>query len=1105
METIGGVTTMKLKRIALVMSGLLLVSGCLLDAPDPTVDASSITFNDLPVHDPSVIRADDGSFYVFGSHLAAARSTDLMRWQFIANGVDSSNPLYNTIPAAGTAWTGIPGSWAADVIRLKDGKYYFYYNFCGVPPTGECFAPRAYLGVAVADSLQGPYVDKGIFLRSGMTAAEIAAGYGPEGITSYDPRVQPNTIDPHAFYDRNGQLWMSYGSYSGGIFILKMDETTAKPLPGQGYGKHLAGGDHSAIEGSYIFYSPESNYYYLFTSFGGFVSTDGYNIRIARSRNPDGPYVDAEGRDMANARGSWDSITPYGVKLMGGFSFATDPGDSETSRGYLSPGHNSAYYDPTNKKHLLVMHTRFPNRGEEHSIRVHEMFVNADGWLVASPHRYVPIKGRNIVDAHDALGDYKFINLGKDINRTAKQSVYISLNVDGSITGEATGRYSRYFTDANRITLKLDGIDEPFEGEMAWQWNEAAQKLVPIFTAVSGKGVSIWGSRLETKATRQVLRDVADNLSVPTAAKDNSLTLPTRGVRATSIVWSSSNEAVIGADGTVTRPNVGEGDQVVTLTATMTLNGQTQRRSFQVTVPQRQPFNRVAQFDFENSLAESLGHFDPGTPTGNRVWNQGAIGYGTGHAGQGLDLTGASGVRLPSGLITNYEYTVSFWIRPRVITPFTTGFFGAIREQTDPAGIPYSNNWLSFLPQSWDGNTMLWSGSESWFDGSAHERIAQNAWTHMAFSVNKGVVSVYLNGVRKFSAGNLRDFFSTEPGIFALGVNYWDLPFNGLMDELKIYEASLSGEEIRALDIDHLPNDQLLASAASLLTLGDVSAVRENIRLLRTGPYAAAVSWQSSDPSIISTTGKVTRPGKQSPDAHVTLTATLTLSGMQTTKSFDVTVKSLAPPVPVAAYSFEGSLDESVGTHGPGVVVGSRVFETGGIVSFAPGVVGHALVLNGASGVRLPDNLVRDHSYSISLWLNPAAVSQFTTAFFGWATDSSWISVVPRGPGDLQNTMLWSGTAWFDGTFNSQIPVGSWSHLVAVVNNGTLSLYLNGQLANTMTGFPDVFTPAAVTQFALGVNYWDLPYNGLIDELKIYDEAIAAENVQALYAERTSP
>lgn len=1093
---------MKNIKTALAMGVLLVVGGCLLDAPDPTVDSSSITHNDLAVHDPSVIRADDGSFYVFGSHLAAARSTDLMNWQYVANGVDATNPLYSTIPAAGTQWTGVPGSWAADVIKLKNGKYHFYYSFCGVPPSGECNAPRAYLGVAVSDRIDGPFVDQGIFLRSGMTAAEIAAGYGPEGITSYDPRIHPNTIDPDVFYDQAGKLWMTYGSYSGGIFILQMDETTGKPLPGQGYGKHLAGGNHSAIEGSYILYSPESGYYYLFASFGGFVSTDGYNIRIARSRNPDGPYIDAEGRDLAQASGNWESIAPYGVKLMGGFNFVAEPGDREPSRGYLSPGHNSAYYDAATKKHYLIAHTRFPNRGEAHSIRVHELFVNSDGWLVASPHRYVPIQGKNIVDGRDLLGDYKFINLGKDINREAKRSVYVSLNADYTITGEVTGQYRRYLAEPNRISIQLNGVAETFEGVLAWQWNEAAQKLVPVFTAVSSRGVSIWGSKLEQRSTRQVLQDVAASLTLPTTIKDGALGLPTRGTRATSIVWTSSDPAVIQPDGTVIRPNVGEGDRIVTLTATMTLNGVTTRREFQVTVPARLPYNRVAHFEFENSLTESLGHFAGATATGNRIWNQGAVGFAAGHDGQAVNLNGASGVLLPEGVIANYEYTVSFWINPRVLNRFTTAFFGAVDEQTDGAGMPFSNRWISFLPEGWDGNTMFWSGSDPWFDGSAGERIPANAWSHLAFSVKRGVVSVYINGQQRFSAGTLTDFFSSRLGRFALGVNYWDAPFDGMIDELKIYEASLSAAEIRGLDIDRLSDAQLLASATNILDLGDISAVREDLELPRTGPYASSIIWESSHPSVLSTTGQVTRPDANSPDVDVTLTATITLNGQQTTKTFLVTVRSLAPPTPVAAYEFEAGLDDSTGAFGPGTVVGNRIDQPGGNVSFAGGVAGSALVLDGASGVRLPDDLIDDHSYSVSMWLHPNAVSQFTTAFFGWATDSSWISVVPRGPGSTQPTMLWSGTAWFDGSFNSSIPVGSWSHLVMTVNHGALRLYLNGTLVNSMASFPDVFSPAPATHFALGVNYWDAPYVGRVDQLKFYDEAIEADVVQQLYGER---
>ena len=147
---------MRLRKFAVAALAAAIVTGCFFEYPDPRLDPSTITFNDLAVHDPSVIRDKDGTFYVFGSHLAAAKSTDLMNWEYIANGVDAANPLWSTIPLDGTQWTGAPGSWAADVIRLKNGKYYFYYNFCGSPPEGQCTGPRSYLGVAVSDRIDGP-------------------------------------------------------------------------------------------------------------------------------------------------------------------------------------------------------------------------------------------------------------------------------------------------------------------------------------------------------------------------------------------------------------------------------------------------------------------------------------------------------------------------------------------------------------------------------------------------------------------------------------------------------------------------------------------------------------------------------------------------------------------------------------------------------------------------------------------------------------------------------------------------------------------------------------------------------------------------------------
>ncbi|QYK03053.1 LamG-like jellyroll fold domain-containing protein [Shewanella psychrotolerans] len=1125
---------MKLNKLMLAMVGAIALAGCGSDDgqsggvppnpiaeipqfPDPTINKDLLTFNDLGVHDPSVVKSGD-TYYVFGSHLAAAKSIDLMNWSYItrtdndveriANDATDQNPLFDTMStemADAFEWTGpyFKGSWAADVIQLKDEKYYFYYNWCNNPDNADeaiCHH-RSFIGVAVADNVEGPYVNKGVFLRSGMTDQDIADGKGPEGVTSYDPATMPNAIDPDVFYDKDGQLWMSYGSYSGGIFILKMDEETAMPLPGQGYGKRLTGGNFHANEGSYVLYSPESDYYYLFTSIGGYDANGGYNIRVSRSVNPDGPYIDAAGNDMSTV---YDSPEGFGNKLMGGFEFVAKTGDVGDSYGYLSPGHNSAYYDEKTGKHLLITHTRFPNRDEQHSIRVHEMFVNADGWLIASPQRYAPIDGDNIVDGVDLVGDYRFINLGKDTNKTAKQSVYISLTEDRLVKGAVSGTYLMYENEPNRITLDL-GETGIFEGVLAWQWDEQLQKLVPTFSALSDDGVTVWGSQLENKSTSEVLEDIGSSITIPSEIKGGIISLPTEATRGATITWSSSNDAVIRPDGKVLRPNAGEGDQVVTLTATIMVNGEQVVKTYQVTVLARQIYNRIANYRFDNSLEDSLGLFDDGQPTGDRLFKTADnIEYAIGFDGQALSLDGAHGVLLPSGLISSNEYTVSFWANPTVNTKYTTAFFGAVDEyDVDESDDKTSDNWISFVPQSWDDNTMLWSNNTRdgvWFDGSAEERIPENSWSHMAFSFDKGLVKVYINGVEKFSGGNLRDFFTGNEGVFALGVNYWNTPFNGLIDEFNVYEASLTADEVKALDIDKLPDSELLASATEILDLGDLTAVKEDLDLPITGPYAASIVWTSSEPTIISETGKVTLPGREETDKQVTLTATLKLAGEMSTKVFTATVKSKAPPTPVAIFSFEDDLKDVSANFGAGNLVGDKIGVEGGSVTFEDGAVGKAVVLDGTSGIELPDNLIKDNTYAVSMWLNPTQLDKYVTALFGYASNTSWTSVLPGGQNDYEKMVVWSGETWFDGKTDYVMPTGEWTHLAYSVNDGNIKIYINGEEKFSGESFPDVFS-VPTTKFAIGVNFWDTPFVGAIDELKFYDEAITAEYVVELFNE----
>ncbi len=1051
------------------------------------------------MHDPSIIRAEDGTYYVVGSHLGFAKSSDLVNWELVANDVNDLNPLFNTYAteiAEGIAWTGgYVGSWASDIIRLADGRYYFYYNHCTQPATGECDGPRSYLGVAVSDHVEGPYEDQGVFLYSGQTDAEMQGEYNVGGLDSFNANIHPNVIDPTAFFDKNGDLWMSYGSYSGGIFVLKMDETTGKPEPDQGYGKHIIGGNHSQIEGSFVIYSPESDYYYMFVSFGGYVAAEGYNIRVARSRTPDGPYLDAAGNDVANARGSWDNIAPYGTKLMGGFTFGSYPGSDAEARGYLAPGHNSAYYDEATGKHYLITHTRFPNRGEGHAIRVHEMWLNNDGWLVASPQRYAPIEGENIVDYADIVGDFQIVNHQKDINRIAHESVDAHFNDDGTISGEVTGRYTLYPEQPERITISLDG-GEVFDGVAAWQWDPRLNQLIPTFSAMSDTGVSLWGIQLQSKTNDEIIDAIDDALTLPTSFKGSKLALPLEGARGASISWESDNPAVISTTGAVTRPNDGEGDATVSLTATIERDGVQSQKSFTITVQERSAFNRLAQFKFEDNLSDSTGRYSDGQATADRANTLGTVTYAAGQQGQALLLDGSNGVQLPNGLIDNYEYTVSLWVNPTVITPMATVFFGGL-----PNGAGASDQWISLQPQGWDDNTMLWSGAQAWVDATTGELIPANAWSHLAFSVNHGTVTVYIDGDAKYTGASLTDFFSEQEGEFSLGVNFWDTPYSGLIDELNVYDAALSAEEIQALDIEAKTTSELLASAADILSLGDLNGVQNNVTLPASGPFASVVSWSTSDASLIRIEGNIAvvqRPELY--DSDVTLTATITLDGQTTSKAFIATVDSLAPPTPMAHYSFNDHLDDDAGNFAAGMTNGMLLGDAGGSLSYAPGQVGSAISLDGSSGVLLPNDLITGNRYSFGLWLNPTSLTAFTPAFFGASSTDSWFSVVPFGPGTSGNTMLWSGTNWFDGDTGTQIIPGQWTHFAAVVDNGSVTLYLNGTQVFNATGFPSVFA-ASGNSFALGVNYWDVPFYGLIDELVIYNEAVSADVIQALVEE----
>ena len=114
-----------------------------------------------------------------------------------------------------------------------------------------------------------------------------------------------NAIDPAIIHASDGRLWMSFGSFWNGIYLTELDPATGKRITPNSTTYSIA--RHAvrppnAIEAPYIY--EREGYYYLFVNWDtccqGVNST--YNIRVGRSTNITGPYVDQSGVAMTERR-----------------------------------------------------------------------------------------------------------------------------------------------------------------------------------------------------------------------------------------------------------------------------------------------------------------------------------------------------------------------------------------------------------------------------------------------------------------------------------------------------------------------------------------------------------------------------------------------------------------------------------------------------------------------------------------------------------------------------------------------------------------------------------------------------------------------------------
>ena len=612
-------------------------------------------------HDPSIVMDDitnpsSPTYYIYGSHLGRGKTTtasNYQEWSTFKAGEEATGNVnslfankqgtlvnyadaykshvitevkdlngktqkFGNFNANGWQFKGntVKGmQWAPDVIYNKTMKKWCLYmslngdNWCS---SIVCFTsdniegPWVYQGPVVFSGFQGTYEHNVYAAADDWKHTDFAIATGE---TSLPARYQvaekwgtywPNCIDPCVFYDDNDNLWMSYGSWSGGIFMIRLDKsnglrdysykfpyqvngTTTTPGAASAnctsdpyFGKKIAGGYYVSGEASYI--QKIGKYYFLFMSYGGLTSTGGYQMRIFRSENPDGPFVDCNGTSAVynSYKLNYSSTTAdnRGVLLFGGYKW------DAMSGAEIAQGHNSAFIDKQGRA-FVVYHTRFSNGGEGHQVRVHQLFLNDEGWLMAAPFEFdgetvthSDIASKASVKDSEIVGDYQFMRHQYGQNTAAKAyetPVNITLHEDGTITGSEEGTWKRT-AGTDFIHLTIGGVT--YRGVLAKQTIDYTNISALAISALSSSDGSktmgqnnytaqqeVWAVKAEAKAA---IKYTLNKLSLPFsngATLNEGPTLPTQGLMGANISWKSSDNSVLTDDGKVK----GKGDVTMTM------------------------------------------------------------------------------------------------------------------------------------------------------------------------------------------------------------------------------------------------------------------------------------------------------------------------------------------------------------------------------------------------------------------------------------------------------------------------------------------------------------------------------------------------------------
>lgn len=520
----------------------------------PTYDDYYVNVNDWAkrsqwnlanVHDPSVMLADDGYYYMYQTdasygnvhdkatmntatkkghgHFFCRRSKNLVDWEFLGATMyglpswikDKHNEIRQSLGLGAStidytkddATSGF-GFWAPVVRKVSSGLYRMYYSI-NMPSVGvsndkmsaASVAPNVIGMMETSDpSDVNSWVDKGYVITQFSDQ-----GKNYNGKSVWGGYWKYNAIDPTFIITASGDHWLIYGSWHSGFAAVQLNPATGMPknelgnpweaANEQNYGKRIftrINGDRwQGSEGPEIVY--RNGYYYMFIAYGQLANA--YHTRVVRSENIDGPYKDITGQDFTN-----------GVKDGNAYPIVTHPYKFAGDHGWVGISH-CAVFDDGKGNYYYSSQQRFPANynGNAYSNAlmlgcIRSIVWTEDGWPLVLPERYGAVPQTAINDA-DLIGDWQHINLGGctaiwDNSCKMDTSVDFKLNADHKVdASSAWAAGSTWSYNATKGILTIGSAKVYVKRELDWEAKPRKQTIVYAGVSADGK-TTFWGKKI---------------------------------------------------------------------------------------------------------------------------------------------------------------------------------------------------------------------------------------------------------------------------------------------------------------------------------------------------------------------------------------------------------------------------------------------------------------------------------------------------------------------------------------------------------------------------------------------------------------------------------